>query len=144
MAGGRPELLPKLVHYGSRDSAHGQQPASPPSPVPQTAGPLRTGGFRDEGMRTGGFPREEMGFGMREREREEGRQQMGQGGPRRRGREEYEDGQGGSPPLGLGPVPQSARRVGPSWEGREWEEEQRRKKEEFMGLCARAWDLFHS
>ena len=61
---------------------------------------------------------------------------------RRRGRDEYEEGV--SPPLGPGPNSQHARRHGPSWEGREHEEEQRRKKEEFMGLCARAWDLFHS
>ena len=59
-----------------------------------------------------------------------------------RGRDEYEEGV--SPPLGPGPNSQTARRVGPSWEGREHEEEQRRRKEEFMGLCARAWDLFHS
>lgn len=133
LAGGRPELLPKLVHYGSRDG-HAQQPPTPPSPMPIS---VRTGGFRDDGMRTGGFPREEQRFSSRE---ENLRPQHVTA--RRRGRDEYEEGV--SPPLGPGPSSQTARRVGPSWEGREHEEEQRRKKEEFMGLCARAWDLFHS
>ena len=133
LAGGRPELLPKLVHYGS--NSHGQQPPTPPSPV-QNQGP-RTGGFpREDGARPGGFPRE---FPMPSRE-ENFRPQ--QATSRRRGRDEYEEGV--SPPLGPGPNSQHARRHGPSWEGREHEEEQRRKKEEFMGLCARAWDLFHS
>ncbi|KAI9786855.1 MAG: hypothetical protein M1839_005086 [Geoglossum umbratile] len=61
------------------------------------------------------------------------------GGGRRRARAEYERDMG-SPPLGSGP---DARR-GPFGEGRESPESQRRKKEEFLTLCSRAWDLFHS
>jgi hypothetical protein len=91
LSGGRPELLPKIVHYG------GHQPPTPPSPL--------TGG------RSG----------------------------RRRQRAEYEEGV--SPPLGTG---RPARRAGPFGEGRDSPETQARKKEEFIGLCARAWDLFHS
>ncbi|KAI9796228.1 MAG: hypothetical protein M1835_004490 [Candelina submexicana] len=60
-------------------------------------------------------------------------------GGRRRPRAEYE-GDMGSPPLGSGP---EARR-GPFGEGRDSPGEQRAKKDEFLTLCARAWDLFHS
>ncbi|KAH8821676.1 hypothetical protein F5884DRAFT_745979 [Xylogone sp. PMI_703] len=100
LSGGRPELLPKLVHYG------GHQPPTPPSPL--------TG----SGMKYG---------------------ETSRSGGRRRTRAEYED--GGSPPLGNGP-PTSRR--GPFGEGRDSPGTQQKKKEEFMALCARAWDLFHS
>lgn len=58
---------------------------------------------------------------------------------RRRGRDEYERDMG-TPPLGR----QESRRSGPFGEGRDSPETQRKKKEEFIALCARAWDLFHS
>ncbi|KAL9591178.1 MAG: hypothetical protein Q9203_000050 [Teloschistes exilis] len=58
---------------------------------------------------------------------------------RRRARAEYERDMG-SPPLGSGPEP----RRGPFGEGNDSPESQRRKKDEFLGLCSRAWDLFHS
>ncbi|ELR10389.1 hypothetical protein VC83_00478 [Pseudogymnoascus destructans] len=101
LAGGRPELIPKIVHYG------GHQPPTPPSP--QTGNAMRNGGAG-----------------------------------RRRGREEYEEGR--SPPLGQGPA--AARRTaagvsGAFGEGRDSEEAVRAKKEEFLRLCDRAWDLFH-
>ncbi|GJC95709.1 hypothetical protein ColKHC_04535 [Colletotrichum higginsianum] len=98
IAGGRPELLPKIVHYGN---AH--QPPTPPSPAPgsRLADPSRSAS-------------------------------------RRRTRAEYED---GSPPLGHGPAPQ---RRGPFGAGRDSPESQRAKREEFIKLCERAWDLFHS
>jgi hypothetical protein len=85
----------------------------------------------------------------------------------KRRRAEYEE--GGSPPLGNGgrpapaapsasmpmpgfapsaPAPQGeragVRRSGPFGEGRDSPETIEAKKEEFLGLCARAWDLFHS
>jgi hypothetical protein len=97
LAGGRPELLPKLVHYG------GHQPPTPPSPAP--------GSRPIEGSRSAS---------------------------KRRTRAEYED---GSPPLGHGPAPT---RRGPFGAGRDSPETQRAKKEEFLRLCDRAWDLFHS
>lgn len=103
LAGGRPELLPKLVHYG------GHQPPTPPSP--QTGNAMR---HHPETSRSGGG--------------------------RRRARAEYEE--GGSPPLGNGPA--TSRRTGPFGEGRDSPTSQLRKKEEFMRLCDRAWDLFHS
>jgi len=103
LAGGRPELLPKIVHYG------GHQPPTPPSPL--------TGNAMKHGESSGRS-----------------------GGSRRRARAEYEEGM--SPPLGNGPAP--SRRTGAFGEGRDSPDAQRRKKEEFMRLCDRAWDLFHS
>ncbi|KAI1633215.1 hypothetical protein F4809DRAFT_652727 [Biscogniauxia mediterranea] len=97
LAGGRPELLPKLVHYT------GHQPPTPPSP--------RTGALHDGTRSTS----------------------------KRRTRAEYEE--GGSPPLGHGPAPT---RRGPFGAGRDSPETQRQKREEFLRLCERAWDLFHS
>ena len=97
LAAGRPELLPKLVHYG------GHQPPTPPSP--------------HAGSRTNDTSRSS----------------------RRRTRAEYEEGM--SPPLGNGPAPS---RRGPFGHGSDSPETQRAKREEFMALCERAWDLFHS
>lgn len=99
LAGGRPELLPKLVHYG------GHQPPTPPSP--------HTGQHRPS--------------------------DSSRSASRRRTRAEYED--GGSPPLGTG---RPAIRRGPFGEGRDSPESQRAKREEFLRICERAWDLFHS
>ncbi|TGJ87644.1 hypothetical protein E0Z10_g1130 [Xylaria hypoxylon] len=98
LAGGRPELLPKLVHYTSH------QPPTPPSP--------RNGMPLQDGSRSAS---------------------------KRRTRAEYEE--GGSPPLGHGPA---ATRRGPFGAGRDSPETQRQKREEFLRLCERAWDLFHS
>ena len=60
---------------------------------------------------------------------------------RRRPRAEYER-DIGTPPLGSGPEPRERR--GPFGLGIDSPESQRKKKDEFLGLCARAWDLFHS
>ncbi|KAI1094713.1 hypothetical protein F5B19DRAFT_22353 [Rostrohypoxylon terebratum] len=98
LAGGRPELLPKLVHYT------GHQPPTPPSP------------------RNGMNPLD-----------------ANRGTSKRRTRAEYEE--GSSPPLGHGPA---ATRRGPFGAGRDSPETQRQKREEFLRLCERAWDLFHS
>lgn len=57
---------------------------------------------------------------------------------RRRSRNEYEA--GSSPPLGTGRGP----RYGPFGEGRDSPATQKAKKDEFLMLCSRAWDLFHS
>ncbi|KAI0128799.1 hypothetical protein BJ170DRAFT_682588 [Xylariales sp. AK1849] len=99
LANGRPELLPKIVHYT------GHQPPTPPSP--------RTG-----------MPMQEYGGSA----------------IKRRTRAEYEE--GGSPPLGNGPS--ATRRAGPFGAGRDSPETQRAKREEFLRICERAWDLFHS
>ncbi|KAI9766784.1 MAG: hypothetical protein M1840_006259 [Geoglossum simile] len=93
----------------------GHQPPTPPSPNGNGLTPQKTG-HHESGSSVGRT-----------------------GGGRRRARAEYERDMG-SPPLGSGP---DARR-GPFGEGRESPESQRRKKEEFLTLCSRAWDLFHS
>lgn len=98
LAGGRPELLPRLVHYT------GHQPPTPPSP--------RNGAPVQDGTRSAS---------------------------KRRTRAEYEEGE--SPPLGYGPA---ATRRGPFGAGRDSPETQRQKRDEFLRLCERAWDLFHS
>jgi hypothetical protein len=99
LAGGRPELLPKIVHYT------GHQPPTPPSP-------------------RSGVPM----------------QDYSRSASKRRTRAEYEE--GGSPPLGNGPT--ATRRSGPFGAGRDSPETQRAKRDEFLRLCERAWDLFHS
>lgn len=109
MAGGREDLLPKIVHYT------GHQPPTPPSP------PSNHGA-------TPGKPPINLINGESSRS----------GHGRRRGRAEYERDMG-TPPLGSGPEPQR----GPFGPGIDSPETQR-KKDEFLGLCARAWDLFHS
>lgn len=97
LSGGRPELLPKIVHY------NGHQP--PTSPSPRVGAPLDTN----------------------------------RSASRRRTRAEYEE--GGSPPLGNGPT---ATRRGAFGAGRDSPATQDAKREEFLRLCERAWDLFHS
>ncbi|KAF2145943.1 uncharacterized protein K452DRAFT_304950 [Aplosporella prunicola CBS 121167] len=92
----------------------GHQPPTPPSPMP---------------------PRDHKGQTLQAGINPE----LRSGSSRRRTREEYERDMG-TPPLGR----QEAKRSGPFGEGRDSPETQRRKKEEFIALCARAWDLFHS
>ena len=58
---------------------------------------------------------------------------------RRRSRHEYEA--DSSPPLGTG---RDRVKYGPFGEGRDSPATQRAKKDEFLALCSRAWDLFHS
>ncbi|KAK3058426.1 hypothetical protein LTS18_011316, partial [Coniosporium uncinatum] len=61
------------------------------------------------------------------------------GSSRRRDRDEYERDMG-TPPSGRGP----SHKRGPFGEGRDSPETQQKKKTEFIQLCSRAWDLFHS
>ena len=112
MAGGREDLLPKIVHYT------GHHPPTPPSPM--------TG--------NGLTPSK---LAISHSNGDAGRSSTSNG--RRRPRAEYER-DIGTPPLGSGPEP----RRGPFGEGVDSPDIQRRKKEEFLGLCAQAWDLFHS
>lgn len=100
LAGGRDDLLPRIIHYG------GHQPPTPPSP-PQN--PPLTGNPKLASM-NGTFDAPPPSAG------------------RRRGRAEFEE----DVQFGI----EDGRRESP--------ESKRRKKEEFMSLCARAWDLFHS
>ena len=61
---------------------------------------------------------------------------------RRRPRSEYELDNGSPPPPPLGHY--RPFHHGPFGAGRDSPEVQRQKKDEFLGLCSRAWDLFHS
>jgi len=94
----------------------GHQPPTPPSPMTS----------KNLGLSDGGRPSMTSSS-----------EQLHAGSSRRRGRDEYERDMG-SPPLA-----EHVRR-GPFGEGRDTPETQRKKKEEFIALCARAWDLFHS
>lgn len=124
LAGGREDLLPRIVHYS------GHQPTTPPTPVPAA-----DGSYHAQAGPTSSAP---------------SHPQQAHGTSRRRPRNEYEQ-DNGSPPLGSGPdmryrngpgpaVPS----YGPFGAGRDSPETQRRKKDEFLALCSRAWDLFHT
>ncbi|KAJ5552799.1 hypothetical protein N7494_002177 [Penicillium frequentans] len=132
LSGGREELLPRIVHYG------GHQPPTPPSPQTMHTAPKTAPLTWEEPAPSA--PLAPM--------------QIADTTARRRPRSEYEN-DNGSPPLGHGPDshyrPNPAANPGPSatfsgpfGAGRDSPETQRRKKDEFLGLCARAWDLFHS
>ena len=116
MAGGREELLPKIVHYSGHQPGH--QPPTPPSPL--IGSRLTPNKFAQTHVNG------DVGQG-------------GVGSGRRRPRAEYERDMG-TPPLGSGPEP----RRGPFGEGVDSLDTQRKKKDEFLVLCARAWDLLHS
>lgn len=117
MAGGREEHLPKMVHYG------GVQPPTPPSPMqgqqPQASVP---GPAYHDGRAHPDYRSEFRGPG------------------RRRTRDEYERENGGSPATQQGTFKRHAHEEG------DWRAEMgsREKRDEFLRLCERAWDLFHS
>lgn len=131
LAGGRPELLPRLVHYG------GHQPPTPPSPQPQHASHVSSR-QQPPAAAAPGAPATNGGADHHHGQHYDAANRSASTS-RRRTRAEYED--GGSPPLGNGPAPT---RRGPFGAGRDSPETQRQKREEFLRLCERAWDLFHS
>ena len=120
MSGGREELLPKIIHYG------GHQPPTPPSPTTGHGHTPQKTHNTSAGSEARSGPAGVAGTAAA-------------GASRRRQRAEYERDLG-SPPLGSGRGP----RPGPFGEERDSPETSRKKKEEFLGLCARAWELFHS
>ena len=113
LAGGREELLPRIVHYG------GHQPPTPPSPM------IKSGYAQHH---------HQAAYANAEAHR-------GSTSGRRRGREEYERDSDVSP---LQASSHAEGRKGPFGAGSDSPENVRRKKEEFITLCERAWDLFHS
>lgn len=135
LSGGRDDLLPKIVHYG------GHQPPTPPSP--------QHSGQQNAAQKPGSSALHP-----------EIAARSGSG--RRRTREEYEQDQGEGDKMDVDPRdrdrrPQpiygmwdedrgreKSRRYAPVGRERESSDTDRRKKEEFMALCARAWDLLHS
>lgn len=137
LSGGREELLPRIVHYG------GHQPPTPPSPRPLN-GPMNAPPPHSNETAPPAAVQVQTQTILHSTE----------GTARRRPRSEYEM-DNGSPPLGHGPESRyrqppaatsgpSATFHGPFGAGRDSPETQRRKKEEFLSLCSRAWDLFHS
>lgn len=136
MAGGREELLPKVVHYG------GHQPPTPPSPL----GPMGHHSHSDPryGHQPNNLKTEAAERNERRRTREEFERDHEHAGAdeaereRERERRRVDGPIGGVPGLGFGFG--TLRNDGSS---RHSPETLRRKKEEFIGLCARAWDLLH-
>lgn len=147
LSGGREELLPRIVHYG------GHQPPTPPSPLPASGNKAPNG--LQQGHNGGTSQAQSASI-------HNPPGASGAGTARRRTRNEYE--QDGSPPLGTGPdlrfrlgtgsgwnstaagagTAASAVPHGPFGAGRDSPETQQKKKDEFLGLCSRAWDLFHN
>lgn len=147
LSGGREDLLPRIVHYG------GHQPPTPPSPLPASGNKAPNG--LQQGPNAGTSQAQSASI-------HHPPGTSGSGTARRRNRNEYE--QDGSPPLGTGPdlrfrpgtgsglnstaagagTAASSVPYGPFGAGRDSPETQQRKKEEFLGLCSRAWDLFHN
>ncbi|PYH48238.1 uncharacterized protein BP01DRAFT_178543 [Aspergillus saccharolyticus JOP 1030-1] len=133
MSGGREELLPRIVHYG------GHQPPTPPSPRIAN-GPPKSGAPHSNATPSTTVHSQPALY-------------PSDRSARRRSRNEYEH-EHGSPPLGHGPEQHyrsnpaltsgASTSRGPFGAGRDSPETQRKKKEEFLSLCARAWDLFHS
>ncbi|KAK5009972.1 hypothetical protein LTR60_005067 [Cryomyces antarcticus] len=165
MSGGREELLPKIVHYG------GHQPPTPPSPMPPQSQSQSQSQYqqqqRDADAQQHPHPQQQQQLShapapaCHDPSRRasasgvsSGSTGVGIGNGRRRNRDEYERDAGSPPPLlrpdartgsnplaGLGVGLGTGRQEGA---GGAETEAQRRKKEEFLGLCERAWDLFHS
>jgi len=149
---GRDDLLPKIVHYG------GHQPPTPPSPLPAVAaiaaGPNHTGanpGYRPPST---GYAQLQHPAGISTPSA------FPAAGPlvlpsgtqsstaRRRTREEYEeDYSGGGGGGGGGGASVADEQQQQQQRRRVWEDgpgvRQARKKEEFLALCARAWELLH-
>lgn len=114
LAGGREDLLPRIVHYG------GHQPPTPPSPMVKSS-------YAPHHHNQATYANTEA--------------HRGSTAGRRRGRDEYERDSDVSP-LQTGGRTEARR--GPFGAGNDTPETVRQKKEEFITLCERAWDLFHS
>lgn len=132
MSGGREDLLPKMVHYG------GHQPPTPPSPHSrQHASQHPSASLRPEvALRSASG---------RRRTRDEYERDHGEADKMDVDQREREKGRAG-PRYGMWDedTRESSRRYAPFGQTQESPETTRRKKDEFLSLCSRAWDLFHS
>ncbi|KXL43759.1 MAG: hypothetical protein FE78DRAFT_100671 [Acidomyces sp. 'richmondensis'] len=147
LSGGREDLLPKVVHYGGSGRTGGSMavpPPTPPSPLPPppAAAPSATGTTTTT---TTYLPSHDNG-GSQYQTRPEILGRTASMNGRRRGREEFES----SSPLAsdakraaLGSAGGEEGRWGGDWTGRGRKSDEE-KREEFLRLCGRAWDLFHS
>lgn len=136
---GRDDLKPKVVHYG------GVQPPTPPSPMP----PGGSGAAIRHTYAAPGAPHDFHPPPATARP-DLGRTTSTSG--RRRGRDEYERDDGSPPSAFDRPEPKRAAFAvrgedggSGSREG-DWRQNMSgaEKREEFLRLCERAWDLFHS
>lgn len=136
LSGGRDDLMPKVVHYG------GVQPPTPPSPMPPgsahhhyaTAGAQQQSSHAYASNPGDAAPSSRPDILAR----------TSSMNGRRRGRDEFER-DNGSPPTRFNT--QEAKRAARGEEGeQDWRQgmSSQEKREEFLRLCERAWDLFHS
>lgn len=134
LSGGRDDLMPKVVHYG------GVQPPTPPSPMPP-------GSAHQQQHAAAGAQQHAYGPSSDPAQRPDILARTSSMNGRRRGREEFER-DNGSPPnrFNTQDGPKRATFAGRGEEGEDWRREMssREKREEFLRLCERAWDLFHS
>lgn len=136
---GRDDLKPKVVHYG------GVQPPTPPSPMP----PGGTGSSIRHTYAAPGAPHDIHPPPATARP-DLGRTTSTSG--RRRGRDEYERDNGSPPSAFNRPEPKRAAFAvrgddgGSGSREEDWRQNMSsaEKREEFLRLCERAWDLFHS
>lgn len=146
LSGGRDDLMPKVVHYG------GVQPPTPPSPMP----PGSAHHHHHQHATAAGAPQHPQhayaphssGDSAPHSSRPDILARTSSMNGRRRGREEFER-DNGSPPSRFNT--QEAKRTtfavrGEAEREDDWRQgmSSREKREEFLRLCERAWDLFHS
>lgn len=136
LSGGREDLVPKVVHYG------GVQPPTPPSPMPGS----RQGGYAVPGAPANGHSHLDGPHSSRPDMLHRTASMNG----RRRGRDEYERDNGSPPSAYNRPEPKRAafavRGEDSGSRDEDWKANMSsaEKREEFLRLCERAWDLFHS
>ncbi|PGH02685.1 hypothetical protein AJ79_07564 [Helicocarpus griseus UAMH5409] len=150
LAGGREDLLPRIIHYNGNGSALNNNPNTTQA-HPRHPSPLPSAGLPPNGTQQPNSLHHPPSTSRRrtrnEYERDNGSPPLGNG-PDLRYRPAPAAPHGGSPSQhghgnGAG-ASTGGYAYGPFGAGRDSPETQRRKKEEFLGLCARAWDLFHS
>ena len=137
MSRGRDDLLPKIVHYG------GTQPPTPPSPMPNNHHPQQQQQQHyPQSSAHAHYPHAQTQPPPSHLDAP--RQEFGHpSSGRRRGRDEYER-DNGSPldqPEGKRASFVAREEGEPDWRSGLSGAE---KRDEFLRLCARAWDLFHS
>lgn len=139
LSGGRDDLLPKLVHYG------GVQPPTPPSPMSH-AGRHHHNHPAVTQQASGVAPASAHDHPSAHRDILGRTASLNS---RRRDRDEYERDNGSPPSLGARP---DIKRTTFTVRGEQADRDEdwrsglggAEKKEEFLRLCERAWDLFHS
>ena len=129
LSGGRDDLMPKVVHYG------GVQPPTPPSPNPPHGMQQHSGAQQGQ-------------HGPHSEPRPDILGRTASMNGRRRGRDEYERDNGSPPSAFNRPEPKrttfAVRGDDPREEDWRRGMSNEQKREEFLRLCERAWDLFHS